>query len=552
MMKIMSPLCIAALLAFAVPSIAQAPPPVPRLSVCGKTVTSSPALAVRQGVLMGSWTDCARAAGATAAWDPDTQKLTVLSPRGKRLTVGPGESFTVERETRSLSPAAALVDGEIVAPLKPLFEALDGVFAWNPRTQAAQVWGRLLKLEAHGDDGGVAVTIVTSLPTQPSLQTVKSPRKAYVDLPNTILGNWRETTYINEAGVLLLRCGQFSKQPPKSRIATDLRADGPMPTFESRQDGCGGRLIFGKVQGDEPLLDRARPKLLKVLSGCPQPDTAIVTAFVSDPVEPEYDVLRQPYRVLLDLPGVEMPGTSADLADDLPFVENLRLLEQGRLVLYIKELVPFSIRKLTSPERLQIIFKREKLAGKKIMVDAGHGGKDPGARGRALQEKIVNLDVARRTASRLALMDAEPYLTRDDDTLIDLYARPRMTNQLPADLFVSIHCNAAARRDTGAGTQTYYCHPQSKELAIVMQDSLAPALRRKDGGVHQARFCVIRETQIPAILVELLFIDNQSEEALLARPEVRQSAAAAICEGIRQYLEGTKSIAPALLQEPSG
>jgi N-acetylmuramoyl-L-alanine amidase len=551
-MKITSPLCIAALLACAWPAVAQAPPPVPHLSVCGKAVTSSPPLAVREGVLVGSWADCARAAGATAAWDPDTEALTILSARGKRLTIGAGANFTVERETRSLSPAAVVSDREVVAPLEPLFDALDATMNWDPKAQTGTVWGQVLKLEAHGDDAGVAITMVTSLPSQPSLQSLKSPRKAFVDLPGTLLGNWRETTYVNEAGVLRLRCAQYTKQPPTTRIVTDLRAEGPAPSFERRQDGCGGRLIFGKLQGDEPLLNRACPKLLKVLSGCPDRDTAIVTAFVSDPVDPEYDILRQPYRVLVDLPGIDMPGASTDLAEGLPFVENLRLLEQGRLVLYMKELVPFTIRKLTSPERLQIIFKRETLAGKKIMIDAGHGGIDPGARGRSLQEKTVNLDVAKRTASRLALMDAQPYLTRDNDVLIDLYARPRMTNELPADLFVSIHCNAAARRDVGSGTQTYYCHPQSKELAIVMQDALAPALKRKDGGVHQARFCVVRETQIPAILVELLFIDNQNEEALLTKPEVRQSAAMAICEGIRRYLEGTDSTAPALLQEPSG
>lgn len=551
-MRIMPPLCIAALLACAWPSVAQAPPPVPRLSVCGKAVSSSPPLAVREGVLVGSWADCARAAGATAAWDPDTEKMTILSARGKRLTIGAGATFTVERETRSLTPAAVVVEREVVAPLKPLFEALDATMNWDSKTQTGSVWGRLLKLEAHGDEAGVAITMVTSLPAEPALQSLKSPRKAYVDLPNTILGDWRETTYLNQYGVLRLRCAQYTKQPPKARIVVDLRADGPAAGLERREDGCGGRMIFGRLQGDEPLLDRARPKLLKVLSGSPEADTAIVTAFVSDPVEPGYDVLRQPYRVLVDLPGTDVPGASADLADGLPFVENLRLLEQGRLVLYMKELVPFSIRKLTSPERLQIIFKREKLAGKKIMVDAGHGGKDPGAVGRTLQEKTVNLDVAKRTASRLAMMDAKPYLTRDSDDFIDLYARPRMTNELPADLFVSIHCNAAARRDKGSGTQTYYCHPQSKELAIVMQDALAPALRRKDGGVHQARFCVIRETQIPAILVELLFIDNKNEEALLAKSEVRQSAALAICEGIRRYLEGTSSRPPTLLQEPSG
>jgi len=72
----------------------------------------------------------------------------------------------------------------------------------------------------------------------------------------------------------------------------------------------------------------------------------------------------------------------------------------------------------------------------------------------------------------------------------------------------------------------------------------------KDGGVHQARFCVIRETEIPAVLVELLFIDTKAEEQLLAKPEVREKAAQGVCEGLRRYLEGTGSVTPAVLVPP--
>lgn len=533
-------------------SLALAQPTVPRLYVCGKLLECKPAPVVQGGLLTAPWADCARAAGATARWDAATCTLNIVSARGKHLCVTPGREFTIDGQKSALPAAATVVGGELTAPVKPLFDALDAVMDWAPDKLIARVWGKVIKLEAHGDEHGVAIVFVTSLPARPVLDTARSPRRAVVDLPGTYLGSWRDLTYLNECGVLRLRSAQYAKLPPTARLVCDLRAEGPAPALERREDGCGGRLLFGKVQGNEPLLDRARPRLLKVLAGSPNPDTALVTAFVTDPVVPEYDVLREPYRVLVDLGGVQMPSAASPVVESLPFIASLKLLDQGRLVLNLNELVPFAIRQLANPERVQIVFKRDKLAGKRIMVDAGHGGKDSGATGRRLQEKDINLDVARRTASRLALMDAQPYLTRDNDTFIDLYARPRMTNELPADLFVSIHCNAAGRRDAGNGTQTYFCHPQSKQLAIVMQDALAPALGRRDGGVHQARFCVIRETAIPAILVELMFVDNATEEAILGQPETRQKAAIGICEGLRRYLEGTKSVAPAVLVPPSG
>lgn len=553
MMKSTPPLWIAALLTFALAASAQpAPQPPPRLYVCGKAVTGPCGLAMRDGALVASWANCARTAGATAHWDAGDGTLTLTSARGKCLRLSPGTQFTVDGDIRALPTAMVLENGELVGPVKPLFEALDAVMDWDPKTLTARVWGKILKLEAHGDEAGVGLTFVTSLPADAELSTIKDPRRAVIELPNTYLGRWREVTYINASGVLRLRAGQYERQPPTVRLVADLREQGPAPSFERRADGCGGRLLFGKLQGDEPLLERARPKLLKVLAGSPQADTGIITAFLTDPLKPPaYDVLREPYRVLVDLGEVEMPETSSETLSEVPFVDTLKLMPQGRLALHMKDLVPFTIRQLEWPDRVQIIFKRDRLAGKRIMVDAGHGGKDSGARGRSLLEKDINLDVAQRTVTRLALMDARPYLTRDDDTFIELYARPRLTNELPADLFVSIHCNAF-QWDKASGTQTYYCHPQSKGLAVVMQDALWPQLKRKDGGVHQERFCVVRETQIPAVLVELLFLDNQNEEALLGKAETRQAAAVGICEGLRRYLEGTSSVAPALLQENTG
>jgi len=551
MMTLTSKLCIAALFACVVAASAQTPPPA-RLYVCGRAVAGPPAPTMRDGLLVASWADCARAAGASARWEADRATLTIISARGKRLSISPGTQFTVDDDTRALPAASTVENGELIGPVKPLFEALDAVMDWDPKTLTARVWGKIIKLEARGNDTGVGLTFVTSLPAGAELTTIKDPRRAVVELPNTYLGRWRELTYLNECGVLRLRCGQYEKQPPTVRLVADLREQSPAPAFERREDGCGGRVIFGRLQGDEPLLERVRPKLLKVLTGSPQADTGIVTAFLTDPIKPPaYDVLREPYRVLVDLGDVEMPEASSETLPEVPFVDTLKLMEQGRLALYMKDLVPFTIRQLEAPDRVQIVFKRERLAGKRIMVDAGHGGKDSGARGRSLLEKDINLDVARRTVSRLALMDARPYLTRDDDTFIELYARPRMTNELPADLFVSIHCNAF-QWDKASGTQTYFCQPQSKGLAVVMQDALWPQLKRKDGGVHQERFCVVRETQIPAVLVELLFLDNQNEEALLAKPETRQAAAVGICEGLRRYLEGTSSVAPAVLQENTG
>lgn len=546
MMKYLTTACVAALFFWATIAGAQ---PSPQVYVAGRLISTQPASAFTAGQLVGPWADYAKAAGATVSWDADATTLKITSVRGKVIVARPGLEITVDGETRKLSAPAQVSEGKLVAPLKSLFESLDCVLDWDTKTNVARISGKIIKLETRADERGVAVAIVSSLPARGQLTNDVASRKVFVDLPHAYLSSARPLNYVNLGGVLRVRCGQFSDKPPTVRLVSDLSEGAPAAYWEPRDDRCGGRLLVGKPGPTAPLVERPQPRLLKVVAASAGPDEATLTAYLTDPVEVQYDVLRSPYRVLLDLAGANMAAMPATVPTQGPFLDQIRLLENGRLALYMSELVPFTVRNLSNPERVQVTFRRERLAGKRIMIDPGHGGKDSGALGKTLLEKDINLDVARRTAARLALMDAQPYLTRDTDVFIDLYERPRMTNDLPADLFVSIHCNAGNKPNTGWGTGTYYCHPQSKELAVVLQDVLAPILGRRDTGVHQARFCVVRETQIPAVLVELLFIDNVAEEALLGQPETRQKAAVGICEGIRRYLEGTASIAPAILQE---
>lgn len=180
---------------------------------------------------------------------------------------------------------------------------------------------------------------------------------------------------------------------------------------------------------------------------------------------------------------------------------------------------------------------------KKIMIDAGHGGRDPGAVGPSgVQEKVVTLVVAKQVTGLLALV-TEAKLTRDGDialgtnTSSDLTARANMANNWGANCFISIHCNSAA--DPRAhGTEVYH-YPNSTQgaaLAQAIHSKLVPALGLTDRGVKQANFAVLRQSRCPAALVELAFISNPTEENLLETPAFQAKAARAIAEGTAQFL----------------
>lgn len=179
------------------------------------------------------------------------------------------------------------------------------------------------------------------------------------------------------------------------------------------------------------------------------------------------------------------------------------------------------------------------VSGKKIVIDPGHGGRDPGARSSSgLRESDVVLEVGLELANMLERAGAEVYLTRDSDVYLSLPERAQMANDISADIFVSIHANAAA--NTGAkGTETYYHHtprdPRSSTLARELQRSLVEELNTVDRGVKQANFHVIRETNMASVLVELGFLTNAEDEAMMRRGNFSTQAARALFDGIESF-----------------
>jgi N-acetylmuramoyl-L-alanine amidase len=190
------------------------------------------------------------------------------------------------------------------------------------------------------------------------------------------------------------------------------------------------------------------------------------------------------------------------------------------------------------------------LYGKLIVVDPGHGGYDPGALGRSgLKEKDVNLDISLRLGTLLRQLGARVEFTRDDDTFIPLYDRPAMANALHADLFVSIHADSTNKRDVN-GVSTYYYQnsdpsrqsffDRSILLAQDVQNSLVYGADLADRGVKKSPgigFAVLRESQMPSILVETAFISNSSDEARLSSPNFRQTTAVAIARGLTDFFK---------------
>ncbi len=174
----------------------------------------------------------------------------------------------------------------------------------------------------------------------------------------------------------------------------------------------------------------------------------------------------------------------------------------------------------------------------KIIIDPGHGGTDSGAIGpTALQEKYVNWQIAVITAGELARHGIVVTFTRAGDERVSLDKRVRIANDAKADYFVSIHANSASNpRATGTETYAYAPGVEGDRLAHSIQRSLVQAIGLADRGVKYDTLKVVRETTMPAVLVEVAFINNPDEEKLLRNDAFLEKAGVSIGKGILAYL----------------
>ncbi|MDD4548902.1 MAG: N-acetylmuramoyl-L-alanine amidase [Syntrophomonadaceae bacterium] len=181
-----------------------------------------------------------------------------------------------------------------------------------------------------------------------------------------------------------------------------------------------------------------------------------------------------------------------------------------------------------------------------VVIDPGHGGTESGARGNGLLEKDVNLDIALRVGKILEKKGIEVEYTRTTDATVGLEERSKIANRLNAALFVSIHNNANGSNDK-QGTETHYYAPvdnpelflqkaERERLATVIQKHMMSNLKRINRGVKQSNFSVLRNTQMPSVLAEVVFISNPEEAELLTRTEFKNLAAEGIAEGIAEYM----------------
>lgn len=344
--------------------------------------------------------------------------------------------------------------------------------------------------------------------------------------------------------------------------------------------------------------------LLKDIRSQSSGDRTQIIITTSTPVQPHVGKLSNPERLFIDLHSTRVASGwgGRQIAVNDGRIEQIRVAQNqpdvARIVLNLQNFWNYQITTQTSPARIIVDIhgpaqatgqssgqasKRPASQGPLVIVlDPGHGGKDPGAIGPGgLTEKSVVLQVAKelRTIIQHEMPEVRVILTRDQDVFIPLTERARIANAHQARLFVSLHLNSS-RNPEASGIETWYLsfaaserakkaaarenmmsEAQLSDLEIIMRDlyetdrinqsallakTIQTALVGKmtqqyadieDRGVEGAPFAVLVHTRMPSVLGELSFVSNPRDEVRLRLTDYHRSLAQGVFQGIRRFLQ---------------
>lgn len=370
------------------------------------------------------------------------------------------------------------------------------------------------------------LTITTSQPTQFRVFNLSGPRRMVIDFEGATLD--ASVTKIAGDGQWLgaARLAQFD--PYTVRAVLDLKDE--TPCYVTRSPADPNRIEVRTVQA-----------IQGITLG---PDGNSITISGDSELAETIRRLHNPERLEIDLnyfrfsKGLTLPKLYG------PFIQGLRMIEvspiQTRLELEISKYLLYEAEFSADRTRMTLRFKQSFFCGKTVVLDAGHGGVDPGTCGsQGTLEKEFTLDVAMRLKDLLEEAGSQVVLTRHNDQYVGLFERPRMANYFQADLFISIHCNSFSQDRRVRGIEIYYQQKNAagKRLAERVLEQVTARTGLNSRGVKANDYVVLVETVMPGILAELGYLSNYEEETRLRSSGFRDNAALGIFEGMALYFE---------------
>ena len=419
------------------------------------------------------------------------------------------------------------------------------------------------------------------------IQREDNPDRLIVDLQNTNLAQalHQSTVPMNRLGIKQVRVAQFQTNPATARLVFDLDSNDPNSKFawQSQYIAATRTLLLTPnpsqtaqaipINPPNPNLSLPRPVNSNGVStttaiqrlGFSNTGQLIIEANQPINYRANFDFASGTYKVTVAnaiiSPNLQRPSLAANSP-----IERIRLSQVGTSVeIDIKAIAGWQVRETqrfnnqqvqlqvslnsTSPNNPTPLPNNNTVTqpplntGDRrrgvIFVDAGHGGRDPGAVANGIYEKDVVLPISLNLGQALQSMGYTVYYARTNDVEIDLEPRVAAAQRVNADVFVSIHANALAPGNSGiSGVETYHSRNSTvgRELASYIHAQIISGTGAIDRSVRGAGFYVIAKTSMPAVLVETGFVTNPTEARNLNNPTYQKRMAEAIARGIDQFM----------------
>jgi N-acetylmuramoyl-L-alanine amidase len=394
------------------------------------------------------------------------------------------------------------------------------------------------------------------------------------------------------AGLARLAAVRFWSNPGYTRVVLDLTSAREFSSHflsADPEEGAPPRLYLdissaelGPGMTDPTVVDDGLLRRIRTVH--PLEGTVRVVLDLESISDYKVFPLGDPYRIVVDIVGAQSaPSGAVPPREEKTAVELKTLPADGRK----DEIARVLDQAPRDKAPLHVPHAPASMGLRRIVVDAGHGGRDPGAIGPGgTYEKHITLMLAKKLARKLKeSLGCEVILTRDRDVYLPLEERTAIANKVGADLFISLHTNAN-QSNKPYGIETYYLNfskndkaaalaarengtslkevsdlelilfdlmanskiNESSRLAAEIQKGLVSGLSRsyrdiKDLGVRQGPFYVLLGATMPSVLIETAFISNHREEKRLTSDKYQDHAADAIARAVRQYAENNKMIA---------
>ena len=456
---------------------------------------------------------------------------------------------TVAGVERNLPAPLSRRDGQLYLPVRAVAWHLGLAYRWDQDSRTIFLHPKIADITFSRLPDKVRVKITATAPLSYSAGLLKQPARIYVDVANADLFAAEQQIAVNEADLIAVRASQHSLNPDLVRVVLDLKQE-PLEYYHSSADG--GRSIVVDIPAPKlpPQVAEGAVTVRSIRLERRSDTLCALVVEANGNLVAGLSTRRDPPQAIIEFSNAQLAAEEVDGAH--PQVESATAEQTGenqaRIVLNLVRPQPAALAR--RPNGVCVLIGRVPLDDVTVVIDAGHGGRQPGAIGPSgLEEKTVNLAIALHANKLLREQGARVILTRRDDASLtpvtsreelrsELAMRAGLANDNKADVFVSIHCNASPRNGPRrTGSEAYYTTPRSLGLAKVMQQEMLKKLKLKDSGVRACSFVVTREARMPAVLVEVAYLNDPREEALLGSPEFRQRAAEAIVSGLQRFAE---------------